>query len=98
MPASAYTRSTQLEYTLLSETASICAEGTVDQVGPDYIGLKVLGGLVAVLHEDELQRTLQYSAAVSLNFLLKCPFAAPNNLAFVLCVDSLKAKHVATQE
>lgn len=50
----------------LITSTRICAEGTVDQVGADYIGLKVLGGLVAVIHEDELQRKLRYSDTVRL--------------------------------
>jgi hypothetical protein len=48
----------------LKVTYSTYAEGTVDQVGADYIGLKVLGGLVAVIHNDELQRKFKYSREV----------------------------------
>lgn len=41
----------------------------MDQVGADYIGLKVLGGLVAVIHDDELQRKFKYSHAVRIQSL-----------------------------
>ena len=46
------------------KTKSASADGVVHQVGVEYVGMKVLGGLTAVIHKDELQPKFDHSLAV----------------------------------